>query len=72
MAITAAVKEAGLVAVESYEAKSPDYKAVVQRLKQGKSTVRRPYGLQPCSNSPGCIILGLGDHQQKTVGVYAL
>lgn len=35
-AMTAAAKEAGinLVAVESYEAKSPDYKAVLQRVKQ--------------------------------------
>jgi branched-chain amino acid transport system substrate-binding protein len=40
-AMTAAAKEAGinLVAVESYEAKSPDYKAVLQRVKQGNPDV---------------------------------
>jgi branched-chain amino acid transport system substrate-binding protein len=40
-AMTAAAKEAGitLVAVESYEAKSPDYKAVLQRVKQGNPEV---------------------------------
>jgi branched-chain amino acid transport system substrate-binding protein len=40
-AMTAAAREAGinLVAVESYEAKSPDYKAVLQRVKQGNPDV---------------------------------
>ena len=40
-AMTAAAKEAGinLVAVESYEAKSPDYKAVLQRVKQANADV---------------------------------
>ena len=40
-AMTAAAKEAGinLVAVESYEAKSPDYKAVLQRVKQANPDV---------------------------------
>lgn len=40
-AMTAAAKEAGinLVAVESYEAKSPDYKAVLQRVKQANPEV---------------------------------
>src|SRR6266567_2804490 len=40
-AMTAAAKEAGLnvVAVESYEAKSPDYKAVLERVKQAKPEV---------------------------------
>src|SRR5262249_57492378 len=40
-AMTAAAREAGinLVAVESYEAKSPDYKAVLQRVKQANPAV---------------------------------
>jgi len=40
-AMSAAAKEAGieLVAVESYEAKSPDYKAVLQRVKQANPDV---------------------------------
>jgi branched-chain amino acid transport system substrate-binding protein len=40
-AMTAAAKEAGidLVAVESYEAKSPDYKAVLQRVKKANPEV---------------------------------
>jgi branched-chain amino acid transport system substrate-binding protein len=40
-AMTAAAKDAGinLVAVESYEAKSPDYKAVLQRVKQANPDV---------------------------------
>ena len=40
-AMTLAAKEAGinLVAVESYEAKSPDYKAVLQRVKQANPDV---------------------------------
>ena len=40
-AMTATAKEAGveLVAVESYEAKSPDYKAVLQRVKQANPDV---------------------------------
>jgi branched-chain amino acid transport system substrate-binding protein len=40
-AMSAAAKEAGinLVAVESYEAKSPDYKAVLQRVKQANPEV---------------------------------
>ncbi|MBZ5506357.1 MAG: ABC transporter substrate-binding protein [Acidobacteriia bacterium] len=40
-AMTAAAREAGieLVAVESYEAKSPDYKAVLQRVKQANPDV---------------------------------
>lgn len=40
-AMTAAAKEAGinLVAIESYEAKSPDYKAVLQRVKQANPEV---------------------------------
>jgi branched-chain amino acid transport system substrate-binding protein len=40
-AMTAAAKEAGinLVAVESYEAKSPDYKSVLQRVKQANPEV---------------------------------
>ena len=40
-AMSAAAQEAGikLVAVESYEAKSPDYKAVLQRVKQAKPEV---------------------------------
>jgi branched-chain amino acid transport system substrate-binding protein len=40
-AMTAAAKEAGinLVAVESYEAKSPDYKAVLQRVKEANPEV---------------------------------
>lgn len=40
-AMAAAAKEAGinLVAVESYEAKSPDYKAVLQRVKQANPEV---------------------------------
>ncbi|MGZ4841273.1 MAG: ABC transporter substrate-binding protein, partial [Candidatus Angelobacter sp.] len=40
-AMTAVAKEAGiqLVAVESYEAKSPDYKAVLQRVKQANPEV---------------------------------
>src|SRR5438270_1692820 len=40
-AMTAAAKEAGInvVAVESYEAKSPDYKAVLQRVKQANPDV---------------------------------
>jgi branched-chain amino acid transport system substrate-binding protein len=40
-AMTAVAKEAGieLVAVESYEAKSPDYKAVLQRVKQANPDV---------------------------------
>jgi branched-chain amino acid transport system substrate-binding protein len=40
-AMMAAAKEAGinLVAVESYEAKSPDYKAVLQRVKQANPEV---------------------------------
>ena len=40
-AMTAVAKEAGinLVAVESYEAKSPDYKAVLERVKQAKPEV---------------------------------
>ena len=40
-AMTAAAKDAGinLVAVESYEAKSPDYKAVLQRVKQANPEV---------------------------------
>ena len=40
-AMTAAAKEAGInvVAVESYEAKSPDYKAVLQRVKQANPEV---------------------------------
>jgi len=40
-AMTAAAKEAGikLVAVESYEAKSPDYRAVLQRVKQSNPDV---------------------------------
>ncbi len=40
-AMTAAAKEAGinLVAVESYEAKSPDYKSVLQRVKQANPQV---------------------------------
>jgi branched-chain amino acid transport system substrate-binding protein len=40
-AMTAVAKEAGInvVAVESYEAKSPDYKAVLQRVKQANPDV---------------------------------
>ena len=40
-AMTAAAKEAGMevVAVDSYEAKSPDYKAVLQRVKQANPDV---------------------------------
>src|SRR6266481_4573414 len=40
-AMTVVAKEAGinLVAVESYEAKSPDYKAVLERVKQAKPEV---------------------------------
>jgi len=40
-AMTAVAKEAGiaLVAVESYEPKSPDYKAVLQRVKQANPDV---------------------------------
>src|SRR5437588_91007 len=40
-AMQAAAKEAGMnvVAVESYEAKSPDYKAVLQRVKQANPDV---------------------------------
>jgi branched-chain amino acid transport system substrate-binding protein len=40
-AMTAAAKEAGikLVTVESYEAKSPDYRAVLQRVKQSNPDV---------------------------------
>src|SRR5207302_11283695 len=40
-AMSAAAKEAGsnLGAVESYEAKSPDYKAVLQRVKQANPEV---------------------------------
>ena len=38
---SAAAKDAGinLLAVESYEAKSPDYKAVLQRVKQANPDV---------------------------------